>query len=550
VVHRSDQRSRRYARAVKPSPARARPHDARAWLPLPDLDALPPLDDLIEERAAPAAPAGRGADVRPVPARPAAPFVRPSPARAEPHDPGSWFPLLAMEQLLAPDRLVDSGQTRAVTDTAAAPVAEPEADRNPDPVLEPPPAPARPARPARPTRPARPSRPERPRAAPRPARQPRQPRGAAARRTDRTVRRRRTLVIALAAAATVTAGAAAAAPRLVGGADPPPEVTLRVDGKRLVVDTEAETVRGVLRAEQIEVGPSDRVEPALTTPVTDGLAVAIHRAFPVTVDFDGDILEMTTTRRSVAALQRELKLDPDTVAVKFAPDRLGADATVTFRTRRNVTVNFDGVTQSEVTLGLTVQEVLGDYAIKLGPMDQVNPPVETPVAEGMVVTVVRISTDLTTVVQEPEPFTEERREDPSLLKGKEVVAQEGVAGVADVTMRLTTADGVEIGREAISRVVVTPPVNRIVMVGTALPNQRVGTASWYASPFGSDSCATKEYVPKGTILKITNLDTGASTTCRVADRVEANRVVDADDDVFRQLAPLGQGVFNARIDWA
>jgi rare lipoprotein A (peptidoglycan hydrolase) len=87
------------------------------------------------------------------------------------------------------------------------------------------------------------------------------------------------------------------------------------------------------------------------------------------------------------------------------------------------------------------------------------------------------------------------------------------------------------------------------MVGTALPNQRVGTASWYASPFGSDSCATKEYVPKGTILKVTNLDTGASTTCRVADRVEANRVVDLDDDVFRQLAPKSQGVFNARIDW-
>jgi hypothetical protein len=170
--------------------------------------------------------------------------------------------------------------------------------------------------------------------------------------------------------------------------------------------------------------------------------------------------------------------------------------------------------------------------------------------DGLVVSVVRISSDLTEVVQEPIPFTEERREDPSLLKGQTAVAQEGVDGVQDVTMRITTADGVEIGREAISKVPVIPPVPRIVMVGTALPNQRVGTASWYASPFGSDSCATKEYVPKGTIVKITNLDTGASTTCRVADRVEANRVVDADDDVFRQLAPLGQGVFNARIDWA
>ena len=530
VAHRTDQRSRRYARAVKPSPARARPHDARAWLPLPDLDALPPLDDLIEERPPSPAPTGRGADVRPVPARPAAPFVRPSPARAEPHDPDAWFPLTAMEELLAPDNLVDSGQTRAITDTAPAPVIEPPPIVEPAPVVEP--TPRLPAR------------------TPRPRRAPRRLHGAAARRTERTARRRRTLVLALTAAASLTAAGAATLPGIVGAADPPPEVTLRVDGKRLVVDTDAETVRGVLRAERIEVGPSDRVEPALTTPVTDGLAVAIFRAFDVTVDYDGKILPMTTTRTSVAALQRELRLDPETVAVKFAPDRLGAGATVTFRTRRNVTVNFDGVSQSDVTLGLTVAEVLGDYAIKLGPMDQVTPPLETPVTEALVVSVVRISNDLTQVVQEPIPFPEERREDPNLLKGKETVAQEGVPGVQDVTMRITTADGAEIGREAISRVPVTPPVPRIVMVGTALPNQRVGTASWYASPFGSDSCATKEYVPKGTILKITNTDTGASTTCRVADRVEANRVVDADDDVFRQLAPLGQGVFNARIDWA
>ncbi|MGH8982920.1 MAG: G5 domain-containing protein, partial [Acidimicrobiia bacterium] len=463
-----------------------------------------------------------------VPARPAAPFVRPSPARAEPHDPGAWFPLAAMEQLLSPDRLVDSGQTRAITDT------EPPQAIEPVPVVEPTPAP--------------PARPPRPELEPRPASAPRRLSGAAARRTERTAHRRRALVIAL-AAATVAAGSAAAVPRLVA-ADAAPAVTLRVDGKQLVVDTDAETVRGVLRGEQVNVGPNDRVEPALSTPVTDGLAVAVFRAFDVTVDFDGKILGMTTTRSSVAALQRELKLDPDKVAVKFAPDRLGAGATVTFRTRRNVTANFDGVSQTEVTLGLTVQEVLDDYAIKLGPLDQVTPPPETPVTDGMVVSVVRISNDQTQVAQEPIPFTEERREDPNLPKGQEVVAQEGVVGVQDVTYRITTADGVEMAREAISKVPVTPPVPRIVMVGTALPYQRVGTASWYASPFGSDSCATKEYIPKGTIVRVTNEDTGASTTCRVADRVEAARVVDLDDDVFAQLAPLGQGVFNARIDWA
>lgn len=440
--------------------------------------------------------------------------MRPSPARAEPHDPEAWFPLPALEELLAPDRLVDSGQTRAITITDPAPPVDPS------------PAPPEPA--------------------PRPGRSPRRPRGAAARRVDRATRRRRALILAL-AAATVAAGGATV-PNLVAGADTP-EVMLRVDGERLVVSTEAETVRGLLRQEGVAVGADDRVEPPLRTVVTDGLTVAVFRAFDLRVDFDGAVSEVRTTRRSVSRLQAELGLDPDQVAVTSAPDRLGAGALVAFRTLRDVTVNVDGASLTETTTGLTVAEVLDEYSIVLGPQDLVDPALDTRVTDDLVVTISRISDDLTETVNEPVPFPEERREDPSLPQGETAVAQEGVDGVQAVTYRITTADGTEIGREAISKVPVTPPVPQIVMVGTALPNQRVGTASWYASPFGDDSCATKEYVPKGTIVRVTNLDTGASTHCRVADRVEANRVVDLDDDVFAQLAPLSRGVFNARIDW-
>ena len=76
-----------------------------------------------------------------------------------------------------------------------------------------------------------------------------------------------------------------------------------------------------------------------------------------------------------------------------------------------------------------------------------------------------------------------------------------------------------------------------------------GSASWYQSPFGDDSCATKEYIPKGTIIRVTNLDTGQSVNCRVADRVEADRAVDMDKEGFAQLAPNSQGVFPTRVDW-
>jgi Lytic transglycolase len=126
--HRHDARARRYVRrdairrnalsAVRPSPARAASPDAKVWLPLDGLAALPALDELLERNVAPNARAHtvlRSAhDGSTAPAGRALPKVHPSPARARPHDPDSWFPLAALEELLAPDRLVDSGQTRAV----------------------------------------------------------------------------------------------------------------------------------------------------------------------------------------------------------------------------------------------------------------------------------------------------------------------------------------------------------------------------------------------------------------------------------------------------
>jgi resuscitation-promoting factor RpfB len=328
-----------------------------------------------------------------------------------------------------------------------------------------------------------------------------------------------------------------------------PQVTLRVDGKKLVVHTDADTVRQVLREEEIRIGPDDRIEPSPTAQIRDGMNVGIFRAFDLAVDVDGTVSEVRTTRVTANGLRRELGLDADKVVVKTAPDRLGEGASVVFRTRHDITFTVDGTTQEEKSLALNVGELLGENSVVLGPMDQVNPPVETPLTDGMAVSVVRVTNDTVETVEEPIQFPIERRDDPSLAKGEERVAQEGVPGMQRVTYEIVKGDGVELGRSPISKVPVTAPVPKIIMVGTALPNSRTGTASWYASPFGADSCATKEYVPKGTIVRVTNLDTGASTTCRVADRVEAMRVVDLDDDVFRQLAPLSQGVFNARIDW-
>jgi rare lipoprotein A (peptidoglycan hydrolase) len=120
----------------------------------------------------------------------------------------------------------------------------------------------------------------------------------------------------------------------------------------------------------------------------------------------------------------------------------------------------------------------------------------------------------------------------------------------------TTPDTTEASRPGIEEASV--PVNP-TPTPTATPTQTTtppavtegerGQATWYAAaPAGR--CASPT-LPLGTILTVTNVATGASTTCVVDDREEAGypRVVDMSPSGFAQLADPSQGVVDVTISW-
>lgn len=79
-----------------------------------------------------------------------------------------------------------------------------------------------------------------------------------------------------------------------------------------------------------------------------------------------------------------------------------------------------------------------------------------------------------------------------------------------------------------------------------------GNVSWYDLPGSRAGVCAHRTIDRGTVVTVTNLDTGASITCTVDDRGPYsgdNKVLDLHRDDFSRLAPLEQGVFPARIDW-
>src|SRR5262249_26962544 len=78
-------------RKIGPSPARAEPHDAATWLPVPNPHALPTIEVLLGDVGTAVVDVDVAADTIDLTAIEAA--VSPSPARAEPHDAAAWMPL-------------------------------------------------------------------------------------------------------------------------------------------------------------------------------------------------------------------------------------------------------------------------------------------------------------------------------------------------------------------------------------------------------------------------------------------------------------------------
>jgi hypothetical protein len=75
-----------------------------------------------------------------------------------------------------------------------------------------------------------------------------------------------------------------------------------------------------------------------------------------------------------------------------------------------------------------------------------------------------------------------------------------------------------------------------------------GQASWYQITPGTCAHRTLAF---GTVVTVTNVATGAQTTCRVADRgpYVSGRIIDLEEGVFARIGNPAAGVIDVRITW-
>ena len=170
-------------------------------------------------------------------------------------------------------------------------------------------------------------------------------------------------------------------------------ITINLDGENLEVATFKGNVQAVLSQQGIYLSDKDKIEPSLTSEISDNDVISIKKAVPVEVMVDGKNIEIDSAEDSV-------------------------------------------------------KNMLVKEGINLNDLDKVEPSLETELSKDLKIKITRVE-EKTIVEKEPIDFETVVKEDNSLESGVKKTTQEGSAGEKEITMKLVMEDGKEVSREVV-----------------------------------------------------------------------------------------------------
>ncbi len=177
--------------------------------------------------------------------------------------------------------------------------------------------------------------------------------------------------------------------------------------------------------------------------------------------------ELTTRQTTVSEFLAEnnVELGEFDRASMLMEDELYDEARLVIRKGRKFTLNIDGNIEIITTTKKTVREAFEEAGVSVSDSDRVEPGLDTFIEPDMSVSVFRVSNALITVDTEI-PFKSREVSDSSLAKGKTKVKVRGVNGLKRTVYSITTENGVETKREIVEQTTLREPTTRVIAVGT------------------------------------------------------------------------------------
>ncbi|MBX6394938.1 MAG: G5 domain-containing protein [Alicyclobacillaceae bacterium] len=207
---------------------------------------------------------------------------------------------------------------------------------------------------------------------------------------------------------------------------------------------------------------------AATVVAVGGGATALSSVKTVTLDVDGAKRTVRTMRSPLISEllhQEGVAFSSDDIVKPGLDVRIDRSMEVVVVHGKKVRVR-DGAGEERewTTHAQTVGGALAELGISLDADDSVNPPPSAGISPGQLIAITRREKKVVVAEQEI-PFQTERQSTDQLYQGEEKVLSPGVKGLERVTTTIYYENGKEVNR-AEEKTVLTPPVNRVVAVGT------------------------------------------------------------------------------------
>jgi uncharacterized protein YabE (DUF348 family) len=244
-------------------------------------------------------------------------------------------------------------------------------------------------------------------------------------------------------------------------------VTLSIDGKTEKVHAFSATVGDLLEDQGVDVSRRDLVAPGADTRIGDGDTVVVRYARPFDVTVDGAKKTFWTTELSVDGALSSLGLRAEGAAMSASRStritRQGMSMWLS--TPKRVELHAGGKRSVVTTTAPTVSALLAEQQLSVAPADKLSAVPSSPLREGSVVKLVKITTKRVTTT-EPLPFTTTKRKNAKLYDDETKVVRKGRKGARAAVYEVTLADGKATKRTLVSATPRSRPVPQVVEVGT------------------------------------------------------------------------------------
>lgn len=333
-------------------------------------------------------------------------------------------------------------------------------------------------------------------------------------------------------------------------------VTLIVDGHSRSIETTSGSVGELLDVHGLEGAPGVSVAPPPSTSLADGMTVVVSPA-------PGSSIRWAPTAGPTGVGVWVME-GPDAAplgraglpsggASSSAPG-VGPSPVVSAR------VVVSGKVHDVLSNAGTAGELLSAMGIQPDADDRVAPSPSAPLQPGSTVRFDRVETT-TRVVRETVAFDTAVTFTSQLAPGHREVLRPGVPGIRVSAEQVVVVNGSVASREVVASWVVRAPVDRRILSGPASASggslvgpggaaSEAGVATWYDPPWAGMTAA-HPWLPFGTRVTVTDATTGRAVIVVINDRgpFSPGRVIDLSPEAFAQLAPLGQGILDVRLDW-